>query len=64
LHAGVQNGTTTGQTRWKLPIRAFIQDVYQGCFKNQLDHNMNLLQPTKLIDFCWTDASLPNQTAP
>jgi hypothetical protein len=56
LHAGVQNGTTTGQARWKLPIRLFLQGLPQGCFENRLGHNADLLQATKRTSFGWADA--------
>jgi hypothetical protein len=52
LHEGVQNGTTMGQTHWKLLIQMFLQGLSQGCFENRLGHNADLLQATKRVGFC------------
>jgi hypothetical protein len=52
LHGNVQNGTITGHAHWKLPVQAFLQGLYQGCFENRLTHNTELLQATKRTDFC------------
>jgi hypothetical protein len=64
LHEGVQNRTTTGQARWKLPIQAFLQDMSRGCFENRLVHNAESLQATKLIEIFWTDASQRTPSLP